>query len=86
MKGGEGFDSATINAGKKNLTVAGPDGEVLFKKGNGGSVTRVDSVEDLKVVGAKGKLLYDSNDPQGACGSGGPGGTDGRGREAGNRP
>ena len=65
LNGGAGYDSATIRAGK-NVTVVGADGEVIFQRGNGGSVVRVNSIEDLQVVGKGGKTLYDST-PDPVC-------------------
>jgi hypothetical protein len=61
IDGGEGHDSAVIRAGRRPITVLGPDGEVLFQRGRGGTVVRVNNVEELRVLGAKGKTLFASN-------------------------
>lgn len=60
INGGPGKDKATIQAAPNDVfTVVDANGKKLFSQGQGqGTVITVSGVEDLKITGANGKVLY----------------------------
>ena len=54
IRGGMGNDTLLLEVGKKqNVTVLNKNGKIIFKRGNGGTVVKVDGIENFKVNGKK---------------------------------
>jgi len=58
IDGGTGSDTLKINAGGLNFTVFDAQGQVLYRRGTGGSVITVRNVECIQVIAQDGSVLY----------------------------